>query len=135
MSPVAEPAVASPVVSTVAPTVAPNALPQIAQLFLTEWSRLHQVAGADPAARLRPDLLTVELRNALTTSERTLAQTANGRTQVKQRLDRWIDLAYPRLANQVESLLNCYVTWTDVDIEPESSTVRVRIGLRELALM
>jgi len=131
MSLVVEPAVASPVLSPVAPT----ALPQIAQLFLTEWLRCHQVAGADPAARLRPDLLTVELRHALPTAERTLAQTPAGRAQVKQRLDRWIDLVYPRLANRVESLLNCYITWTDVDLVPESGTVRVRIGLRELALM
>ncbi len=119
----------------VEPVVSSPALPQIAQLFLAEWKRLRNEPGADPAARLRPDLLTVEIHNALTTGERSLAQTPDGRNKVKQQLDRWIDLAYPRLANQVESLLNCYVTWTDVDVEPESSTVRVRIGLRELALM
>lgn len=120
---------------SVTPSVSSPALPQIAQLFLTEWQRLHNERGAEPAARLRPDLLTVEIHNALTAGERSLTQTPNGRKKVKQQLDRWIELSYPRLANQVESLLNCYVTWTDVDVEPESSTVRVRIGLRELALM
>ncbi|MEZ4728209.1 MAG: hypothetical protein R3E79_13840 [Caldilineaceae bacterium] len=71
-----------------------NALPEIAQVFLTEWSRLRTQPGANPQARLSPDLLTVEICNALTSRERTPAQTEAGRV-VLRLVDHWIELAYP----------------------------------------
>lgn len=107
-----------------------NALPQIAQTFLTEWTRLRTQPSAKPQARLSPDLLTVELRNALTARERTLAQTEAGRDIVLRVVDHWIDGVYPRLAGQIESLLDCYVTSTGIELEPEEGCVRVQIGLR-----
>lgn len=107
-----------------------NALPQIAQVFLTEWTQLRTAPGTKPEARLRSDLLTVEIHNALTTGERTLAQTDAGRDAVVRLVGHWIDRSYPRLASQIESLLNCYVTSTGIDIEPNDGSVRVQIGLR-----
>ncbi len=107
-----------------------NALPQIAQAFLTEWTKLRAEPGTNPEARLCADLLTVEIRNALTARERTLAQTDAGRDAVVRLVSHWIDHAYPRLAGRIESLLNCYVTSTGIDIEPTDGLVRVQIGLR-----
>lgn len=107
-----------------------HALPQIAQTFLTEWSRMRTQPGANPRASLGPDLLTVEIHNALTAHERTLAQTKAGRDLVTRVVDHWIDLAYPRLVGPIESLLNCYVTSTGVELEPNEGSVRVQIGLR-----
>lgn len=107
-----------------------NTLPQIAQVFLTEWSRMRTQPSAKPQAHLRSDLLTVEICNALTDRERSLAQTEAGRDIVTRVMDHWIDLAYPRLAGQIESLLNCYVTSTGVELEPNEGCVRVQIGLR-----
>lgn len=107
-----------------------NVLPQIAQVFLTEWTRLRTQPGAKPHARLSADLLTVEIRNALTARERSLAQTEIGRDVVVRLVDQWIDLSYARLAGQVESLLDCYVTSTGVELEPDEGCVRVQIGLR-----
>lgn len=112
-----------------------NALPQIAQTFLREWTRLRTQPGADPQARLAPDLLTIELHDALTARERTLAQTEAGRDLVTRVVDHWIDAAYPRLAGQIESLLNCYVTSTGVELEPNEGCVRVQIGLRRTPVL
>ena len=110
--------------------LATHTLPQIAQVFLAEWSRMRTQPNAKPQAHLRSDLLTVEIRNALTDRERSLAQTEAGRDLVTRVMDHWIDLAYPRLAGQIESLLNCYVTSTGVELEPNEGCVRVQIGLR-----
>jgi len=112
-----------------------KALPQIAQVFLTEWTQVRAEPGTHPQARLRADLLTVEIRNALTSGERTLAQTEAGRDAVVRLVGHWIDRAYPRLADQIESLLNCYVTSTGIDIEPHDGSVRVQIGLRASTAM
>lgn len=112
-----------------------NALPEIAQVFLTEWSRLRTQPGANPQARLSPDLLTVEICNALTSRERTLAQTEAGRDVVLRLVDHWIELAYPRLAGQIESLLNCYVTSTGIELEPDEGCVRVQIGFRRTPVL
>lgn len=106
-----------------------NALPQIAQLFLTEWSRLRTQPGVKPQAYLTPDCLTIEMRNALTVRERSLAQTEAGRNLVTRVVDHWIDAAYPRLAGQIESLFNCYVTSTDIELGADGC-VRVQVGLR-----
>jgi hypothetical protein len=105
-------------------------LPQIAQVFLTEWTRLRTQPDVLPQARLSADLLTIEIRNALTARERSLAQTESGRDLVARLVDQWIDMAYPRLAGQVESLLDCYVTSTGVELVPDEGSVRVQIGLR-----
>ena len=107
-----------------------NALPQIAQAFLTEWTQTRTQPGINPEARLQADLLTVEFHNALTTSEQALLQTEVGRDAVVRLVGHWIDRAYPRLASRIESLLNCYVTSTGIDIEPSNGAVRVQIGLR-----
>ncbi|MEZ4867925.1 MAG: Na-translocating system protein MpsC family protein [Caldilineaceae bacterium] len=115
--------------------LAQNFLPEIAQLFLAEWKRLRDEPGQTPEAKLRTDLLTVEIHNALTAREKSMAQTEAGRNVVTRMLDRWIELAYPRLASQIERQLNCYVTWTGIDVEPDNGCVRVRIGLRESALV
>lgn len=109
-----------------------NALTQIATLFQTEWKRLRQLPTHNPSTALRPDLLTVVLPDALSEGEWAQSATADGRSEVKQQLDGWIDTAYPRLANQIEALLMCYVTWTDIEIGPDNRTVNVRIGLRDL---
>lgn len=107
-----------------------KALPQIAQVFLTEWTQVRTAPGTAPKAHLGSDLLTVEIPNALTTGERALAQTEIGRDVVVRTVGHWIDRSYPRLANQIENLLNCYVTSTGIDIEPTDGSVRVQIGLR-----
>ncbi|MCE7988291.1 MAG: DUF2294 family protein [Caldilinea sp. CFX5] len=107
-----------------------NALPQIAQVFLVEWSRLRTQPGVKPQAHLTPDRLTIEIRNALTARERSLLKTAAGRILVKRVIDQWIDAAYPRLAGQIESLLNCYITSTGIELGPDEGCVRVQIGLR-----
>lgn len=107
-----------------------NVLPQIAQVFSTEWTRLRAQPTAKPQARLSADLLTVEIRNALTARERSLAQTEIGHNVVVRLVDQWIDSVYPRLAGQVESLLDCYITSTGVELEPEDGCVRLQIGLR-----
>ena len=119
----------------VEPLTFDNALPQIATLFQTEWKRLRNHPTTVPSATIRADLLTVALPNVLTAKECAQSATDIGRSEIKQQLDGWIDLAYPRLASQVEALLNCYVTWTDIDIAPDNSTLNVRIGLRELSLI
>lgn len=106
-----------------------NALPQIAQVFLSEWSRLRTQPGVKPQAHLTPDRLTIEIGNALTARERSLLQSAAGRTLVKRVIDQWIDAAYPRLAGQIESLLNCYITSTGIEFGPDGC-VRVQVGLR-----
>ncbi|MBX3012546.1 MAG: DUF2294 family protein [Caldilineaceae bacterium] len=112
-----------------------HALPQIAQTFLTEWSRMRTQPGVSPRASLGPDLLTVELPNALTARERMLAQTDAGRDLVTRVVDHWIDLSYPRLVGQIERLLDCYVTSTGVELEPNEGSVRVQIGLRRTAAL
>jgi hypothetical protein len=111
-----------------------NALPQIAALFQAEWQRLRNCPAAHSSATIRADLLTVALPNALTCGESVQSATETGRSEVKQQLDGWIDLAYPRLAAQIEALLHCYVTWTEIDLAADNSTVNVRIGLRELPM-
>ncbi len=118
--------------TAVEPLAFGNALPQIATLFQSEWRRLRNRPATASSATIRADLLTVALSNVLTAGECAQSATEAGRSEIKQQLDGWIDLAYPRLASQVESLLNCYVTWTDIDIASDNSTVNVRIGLREL---
>jgi len=120
------------VATAVEPLSFGNALPQIATLFQTEWARLRNHPAATSSATLRPDLLTVALPNGLTDGECALSETEAGRNEVKQQLDGWIDSAYPRLVSQVEALLNCYVTWSDIEIASDNSTVNVRIGLRDL---
>ena len=107
-----------------------NALPQITQVFLSEWSRLRTPPSVKPQAHLTPDRLTIEIRNALTARERSLLQTAAGRTLVKRVMDHWIDAAYPRLAGQIESLLDCYITSTGIELGPDEGCIRVQIGLR-----
>ena len=107
-----------------------NALPQITQVFLSEWSRLRTPPGVKPQAHLTPDRLTIEISNALTARERSLLQTASGRTLVKRVMDHWIDAAYPRLAGQIESLLDCYITSTGIELGPDEGCIRVQIGLR-----
>ena len=107
-----------------------QALPQIAQVFLAEWTRLRTQPGVKPQAHLSPDRLTIEIRNALTARERSLAQTEAGRDLVTRVMDHWIDSAYPRLAGQIESLLNCYITSTGIELGPDEGSVRVQIGLR-----
>ena len=107
-----------------------QALPQIAQVFLAEWIRLRTQPGVKPQAHLSPDRLTIEIRNALTARERSLAQTEAGRDLVTRGMDHWIDSAYPRLAGQIESLLNCYITSTGIELGPDEGSVRVQIGLR-----
>lgn len=107
-----------------------NALPQIAQVFLSEWTRLRTQPGVKPQAHLTPNHLTIEMRNALTPRERALLQTASGRALVTRVMDHWIDAAYPRLAGQIESLLNCYITSTGIELGPDEGCVRVQIGLR-----
>jgi len=114
------------------PSVASNALTQIATLFHSEWQRFRQLPAQNPSTMLLTDQLTVVLPDALTDGERARSVTADGRTVVKQQLDGWIDTAYPKLATQIEMLLNCYVTWSEIDIAPDNRTVNVRIGLREL---
>jgi len=109
-----------------------NALTQIASLFQSEWKRLRNLPTDDPSTTLRADLLTVVLPDALTDGERAQSATTDGRSEVKQQLDSWIDMAYPRLASQIEALLNCYVTWSEIEIGPDNRTVNVRIGLRDL---
>lgn len=118
-----------------APLNVENVLPQIAALFLAEWKRLRQEPGNNSSAMLRSDQLIVEIRDALTTCEQTRTHTEAGFNEIKTLLDRWLELSYPRLAGQIETLLHCYVTWTDIDIVPNSSTVSVRIGLRDLPIM
>lgn len=112
-----------------------TALPQIAQLFLSEWDRLRTSSGVKPQAHLTADRLTIEIRNALTPRERSLAQTKAGRDLVKRVMDHWIDAAYPRLAGQIESLLNCYVTSTGVELGPDDGSVRVQVGLRRASAL
>lgn len=107
-----------------------NALPQITQVFLSEWSRLRTQSGIKPQAHLTPDRLTIEIRNALTPRERSLAQTKAGRELVVRVIDHWIDAAYPRLAGQIESLLNCYITSTGIELGPDDGSIRVQVGLR-----
>lgn len=114
-----------------------SALTQIAQLFQTEWKRLHSFSAyppstATPSTTLSADLLTVVLPDALSEDEQQQSATTTGRNEVKQQLDGWIDSAYPRLATQIEMLLHCYVTWSDIEIGPDNRTVNVRIGLRDL---
>jgi Na+-translocating membrane potential-generating system (MpsC) len=110
-------------------------LPQISQVFLTEWARLQSQANVNPHVHLRPDLLTVEMQNALSVRERGLAQTEAGHDLVLRSLNHWIDHVYPRLAGQIESLLDCYVTSTGVEVEPGNGSVRVQIGLRRAPVL
>ncbi|MEZ4680663.1 MAG: hypothetical protein R2932_41255 [Caldilineaceae bacterium] len=109
-----------------------NALAEIAVLFQREWQRLHQDVVSEPLTTLRAGLLTVALPNVLSTDECARTTNASGRQQITQRLERWIDLAYPRLATQIELLLRCYVTSTQIDIADDSCTVNVQFGLRYL---
>lgn len=113
------------------PPVVGNALTQIATLFQSEWKRFHQLPTHNPSTLLLNDQLMVILPDAITEGERAQSATAAGRNKVKQSLDSWIDSAYPKLATQIESMLNCYVTWSEIEIAPDNSTVNVRIGLRE----
>jgi uncharacterized protein YbcI len=107
-----------------------QALPEITQVFLSEWTRLRTQPSVKPQAHLTPNQLTIEIRNALTARERTLAQTEAGRNLVTRVMDQWIDTVYPRLAGQIESLLNCYITSTGIELGPDEGSVRVEIGLR-----
>lgn len=109
-----------------------SALSQIATTFQQEWKRLRKLPAQNPSTSLRSDLLTVVLPDALTDVESAQSASATGRTDVKHELDDWIERAYPTLATQIETLLNCYVTWSDIEIAPDNRTVNVRIGLRDL---
>lgn len=112
-------------------SVVEPALRQLAERFETLWHRAHGARGEHACARLAGETLIFSLENVLTTAQRSWAGTDEGYASLVRTMAQQVDVIYPQLADQIETVLHCYVGAMYVEVEPENGTLHIKFQLRD----